>query len=519
MVDTAPAPAPSGPLGWSRRRKTVVTTGVLLGMALAALEVTVIGTAMPTIIATLGGLRIYAWAFSLYLLTQTVSVPLWGRLSDMYGRRPFYLASIALFMAGSALSGASQSMVQLIVFRGIQGLGAGGLIPLALTVVGEMYTLEQRARIQGWFSGVWGLASIGGPLVGGFLTDHASWRWAFYINLPFGALAAVVLAVGLGSDVRTTRTKARPDYLGAALLSASIAVLLLTMLEAGRDVSWFAPRIVAQLAGAAVLLGLFVLQETRAPEPLIPPALLRNPMVRAAMINGFLAGIAVFGVLNYIPLFVQAVIGTSATVAGSVLTPMFLTWVTMSVIGGRLILRIGYRATIVAGTAALLAGSFALSRLTIFADRTDVFVAMALLGLGMGLTMVTLVIAVQNSVPREQMGIATSGNMFFRQMGGAIGVAMLGTILTGGLQARLAETIQRVPALRDVARNPDAILRSGGEGLAPAAREALRQALASSLHAVFAATIGVAMLTLLAAWLVPRGRAQDLARRYESSMG
>jgi EmrB/QacA subfamily drug resistance transporter len=516
MVDTArPAVTVTSPLDWSRKRKVVVTGGVMLGMFLAALEATVIGTAMPTIIASLGGLRIYSWAFSLYLLTQTITVPLWGRLSDMYGRKPFYLASIALFLMGSALSGTSRSMTQLIVFRGIQGLGAGGLIPLALTVIGEMYTLQQRAKMQGLFSGVWGFASITGPIVGGFLTDQVSWRWVFFINIPFGVLAAIVLAVGL--QTLGERTRARPDYAGAALMSAAIALLLYTMLEGGRAAAWTSPRISGQLVAVAVLLGAFVLWERRAPEELLPLSLFRNPVVRAAIINGFLAGVAVFGVINYVPLFVQAVIGGSATAAGSVLTPMFLAWVVMSVIGGRLILVVGYRTTIIAGSVSLCAGSFLLSRLGETSSRADVFTAMAFLGCGMGLTMVTLIIAVQNAVPRAQMGVATSANMFFRQIGGALGVAVLGTVLSAGLQTRLAAAAMHDRALQAVARDPDAIVRGGGAGLSAGARHVLRTALASSLHGVFRATIIASALTLVAAFLVPKGKAEELAERYANT--
>ena len=331
----------------SGRRRRAITAGLLLGMALAALEATVVGTAMPTVIATLGGLAHYSWVFAAYLLTSTASVPLWGRLSDLYGRRRLYLAGIFVFIAGSALSGAATTMTQLIVFRAIQGLGAGALIPLSMTIIGELYTLRERARVQALFSSVWGLASIAGPLVGGYVTDALSWRWVFYLNLPFGVLGAVVIA--LAYPAMAHPASARMDWMGAVLLFSGVTALLIALGGATTAV-------VPWLAAAAVLLAVFVLVARRTADPILPLDLFRLRIVSRSLAVVFMTGMAMFGAIAFVPLFVQGVMGGTATQAGQVLTPLFLGWVGMSVVGARLTARIDYRIVAVAGNALLLAG-------------------------------------------------------------------------------------------------------------------------------------------------------------------
>jgi EmrB/QacA subfamily drug resistance transporter len=302
------------PVSIGLRRRRAITAGLLLGMSLGALEATVVGTAMPTVIATLGGLAHYSWVFSAYLLTSTASVPIWGRLSDLYGRRRLYLAGIAVFVAGSALSGAATSMTQLIVFRAIQGIGAGAVIPLSMTIIGELYALEERARAQALFSGVWGVASIAGPLVGGYVTDALSWRWVFYLNLPFGALAATVIA--LAYPPRSGTSKARIDWLGAALLFGGVTCLLIAV----GDVT---DAVLPWLAATAVLLGALIYVERRASDPILPLDLFGHRVVSFSLVVVFMTGMAMFGAIAFVPLFVQGVLGGSATQAGQVLTPLF----------------------------------------------------------------------------------------------------------------------------------------------------------------------------------------------------
>jgi len=506
----------------SKRRRRVVTAGVMLGMFLAALEATVVGTAMPTVIASLGGLDRYSWVFSAYLLTSTVTVPVWGRLSDLYGRRVFYLIGVAFFLVGSALSGASQSITQLIVFRGIQGLGAGALIPLSMTINGDIYTFRERTRMQGLFSGVWGLASILGPLAGGFITDHISWRWVFYINIPFGLAGAVVVGIALVEPKRIGRPII--DYAGAAWLTIAITLLLLVLVESGDPTIWRNPLTLVAVAGILIFSSLFVWTERRAHEPIVPFSLFRNRIIAVGSITAFMVGAAMFGALSFIPLFVQGTLGGTATEAGALLTPFLLGWVTMSVVGGRLMFRIGYRPTIIAGLVVLVA-SFAV--LTTFGGSTSrawLIGDILAMGIGMGLVMFALLITVQNSVGRSQLGIATSLNQFSRSIGQTVGVAIMGTVMTISLASHIAE-IQKESGLpeADVARvvhNPSALI----DPIARAAQKpellkAMSGALAGALHNVFLTGVAFAALALLSGFWLPAGRIEvetEAAREAEN---
>lgn len=414
---------PSAPSIGLRRRRAI-TIGLLLGMSLGALEATVVGSAMPTVIATLGGLEHYSWVFAAYLLTSTASVPIWGRLSDLYGRRRLYLAGIFVFIAGSALSGAATTMTQLIVFRAIQGLGAGAVIPLSMTIVGELYALEERARTQALFSGVWGLASIAGPMVGGYITDALSWRWVFYLNLPFGVLATVVIALAYPKTARTTN--ARVDWLGAALLFGGVTALLIA-LSGGTDA--VIPWTVATIA----LLATFVVVERRAADPILPLTLFRLPIVARSLLVVFMTGMAMFGAIAFVPLFVQGVMGGTATQAGQALTPLFLGWVATSIVGARLTVRIGYRPVAVTGGVLLTAGFLALALIDADTTLRTLLLAVFMLGCGMGLSMLALLLAVQHGVERSLLGLATSLNQFSRSVGAAVGVAVMGAILARSL--------------------------------------------------------------------------------------
>jgi EmrB/QacA subfamily drug resistance transporter len=454
-------------------RKRRALFGVMLSVFLAAMESTVVATAMPTVVGSLGGLGIYSWVFSGFLLSSTVTMPLWGRLSDLFGRRPVYLAGLVVFLAGSALSGVAQSMAQLIGFRMLQGLGAGSLMSVGMTIVADLFGLERRAKMQGYISGVWGVAALVGPLLGGFLTDHASWRWVFYINLPFGAIAMVLLAGALRDEPRTVR---RPtiDYTGLVLFASGIAALLLGVVEAGRGQGGPGLDVVLPLAYAAVALIAFVPVERRAAEPIVPLHLFANRMVLAAAVTGFLSGMAMFGAISFVPLFVQTVNGTSATEAGVVLTPFILGWVACSIASARLVLRIGYRTVVVAGMLCLTGAFLLLTRwsagLTTAGAMRDVLLA----GVGMGLTMVPMLIAVQSAVPRADLGAATSMTQFFRTVGGAVGLSLMGAVMAQRLRGGLP--------------------------------------MAEALHGVFVMGFIMCLGALLAAFLVPAGRAQDLAR-------
>jgi EmrB/QacA subfamily drug resistance transporter len=455
------------------RRRRLIVVGVMLSIFLGAMESTVVSTAMPRVVASLGGLELYSWVFSGFLLTSTVTMPVWGRLSDLLGRRRVFLGGLTIFLIGSALSGLAQNITELIGFRMLQGLGAGSLITIGMTIIGELFALERRAKMQGYISGVWGVASLCGPLIGGLLTDHVSWRWVFYINLPFGVVAMALIAAGLRDAPRNGQ---RPviDVAGLGLFTAGVSGLLIGVLEAGRVTRWTGLDVLGPLAVAVVSLLAFVAVERRAREPIVPLRLFGIRMVLAAAVTGFLAGMAMFGAISFVPLFLQSVGGMSATAAGLVLVPFVLGWVAMSIVSARLVLRIGYRTVVTTGMICLTLAFLLLSRwspgLTQAAAMRDALLG----GIGMGLTMVPMLIAVQSAVVRADLGSATSMIQFFRTLGGAIGLSVMGTVM--------------------------------------AWRLSLGSSQAEALHGVFVTGLLVCLAAVLSAALVPAGRAQDLAR-------
>lgn len=470
----------------SSRRRWFVTAGVMTGMLLAALEATVVGTAMPTIVAALGGLAHYSWVFSAYLLTSTVTVPVWGKLSDLFGRRRLFQIGVAVFLIGSAACGFAQTMTQLIVFRAIQGLGAGALVPLAMTIIGDIFTLQERAKMQGLFSGVWGISSVFGPLAGGFITDQLSWRWVFLLNVPVGIAAAVIIGVALVEPPRHEAPSI--DYLGATVLTLAVTILLL-VLGATNIVT---PRNLVLIALVIGALVWFIAIERRAKDPIVPLGLFRNRVVAVAVGVGFLAGIAMFAAITFIPLMAQGVLGATATEAGSFLTPLMLSWVLMSVIGGRLLLRFGTRILVILGLVFMCGGFVALATFSRTTPRMLMVFELILIGAGLGLVMLTLLIASQHSVPREQLGITTSLNQFSRSIGGALGVAILGAMLAAGL----AQFSQDPNALV----NPEARAH-----IAPAELAQLQGALEGTLRNIFWASAAVVAIAIGGALTLPRG--------------
>jgi EmrB/QacA subfamily drug resistance transporter len=494
----------------SPARRRAVTAGVMMGMFLAALEATVVSTAMPTVIASLGGLSHYSWVFSAYLITSTITVPVWGKLSDLYGRRLLFQLGIAVFLLGSVLSGMAGTMTQLIAYRAVQGLGAGALVPLAMTIIGDVYTVGERARMQAFFSGVWGISSVVGPVVGGFITDQLSWRWVFYINVPFGILAAVIMQLSL----KEPRRHGRPsiDYAGALLLMASITLLMLALVEGGATLREFASaRNVSLLVAAGLLGALFIHVERRARDPIVPLELFRNRVVAVSVTAGFLAGVAMFGAISFVPLFAQGALGSTATEAGSLLTPLMLSWVGLSIVGGRLLLKVGYRPTTLAGLFLLTLGFALLSSYQRTTPGVWLYVDLVLIGAGLGLTMLTLLIAVQQSVGRAQLGIATSLNQFSRSIGGAAGVAIMGAVLSAGLASHL-QSYARAGAggltperAAELASNPNALIDPrASAALTPEVLDGLRESLAAAIHSVFWTGTALAALALLVAFWLPR---------------
>ncbi|MGH8103241.1 MAG: MFS transporter, partial [bacterium] len=406
----------------------------------------------------------------------------------------------------SALSGSAQTMEQLIVYRLIQGLGAGGLMPLTFTIVGEIYSYEERGKMQGYLSGVWGLASLIGPLIGGLLTDHLSWRWVFYINIPFGILAGSIIYRQL-PDAPAREGDHPIDYPGMLLMSLGITLFMVALFLMGEFQSWTHPLVLATLTLSLALIGVFLWVESKQADPILPPELLKMPAFTATALNGFLTGMAVFGSLLFMTLFVQGVLGTDATTAGRVMTPFVLTWVLFSVLGGRLMIRTGVRPLLFSGMFFLVAGFFMLSRIDQSTSVGHLLWIMPLFGMGMGFCIAPLLIAIQNAVPRRILGVATSMTQFSRSVGGAVGLAVLGTLmstqLTTGLAA-LGTDLGRNPALADIVKHPEKIITSNnGAGLPPEIAALLRQTLARPLHHVFVAAFAISILAFFTAFLMP----------------
>lgn len=492
-----------------RHTQRLIVLGIMLSIFMASMEVTVVATAMPTIVSQLGGLHVYSWVFAVYLLASTTALPVFGKVSDLYGRRSVYAVALGLFLIGSLLCGLAGSMSQLIAFRAVQGVGAGGLLTIAFIIIGALFNLEQRARLTGLFAGVWAVSSIAGPLLGGFIVDRLPWPWVFYINIPPGLLAAALIWRYWVDEPRTSG--ARPgqvDYLGAALLTAGVVALLVGLFDLRAGGGWPA------LALAVMLFGVLAVVERRAADPVIPLGLFRDRLFAAACAHGFLAGWAMFGGIAFVPLFVQAVLGTSATAAGATLTPMSLGWVAASIVSSRLLLRFSFRSLALIGMSLLTLGAFLMSRLGMGATQLSIVVALTLMGIGMGMSVPAFVIAVQTSVPRAVLGTATSMIQFTRTIGGSIGVSVMGAVLA----ARLADALAAA-GMNPASVSLDSLLSPLGRAAAPAVQGVLRAGLASGTQGVFVIAYVAAALGLLFTALAPGGRIADLPGRRERADG
>ncbi len=469
-----------------------VIAGIMLSLFLASMESTVVATAMPTIVGQLGGLEHYAWVFSAFMLTSTTFVPLYGKLSDIYGRRNLYVIAMTIFLIGSALCGMSNTMTQLIWARALQGLGAGGVIPLAFILIGEMFSLEQRARMQGLFSGVWGVSSVVGPLLGGFFVDQLSWHWIFYVNVIPGVIAAALVVSGWQDQPRDADRPAI-DYAGAILLTMGAVLLLLGMMEFGTVRSWI-------LIGVSIVMFILLISvERRAADPILPLPLFRDALFSTAIAHGVLTGWAVFGSLSYIPLFVQSVLGTSATQAGITITPMLLGWVTASIISARIMVRVGYRRLGLFGTGLFVIGAFLMTTISTSSSQTAMMIFVTMMGLGMGLSIPAFFIGVQTSVERRQLGTATSTLQFSRSMGGTLGVSVMGAALS----LRLASNLEVAGLSTEMV---DALLEPVSNVVIDAGA---RAALANAIHLVFLIAFVAAILGLVSAFFAPRRELKD----------
>jgi EmrB/QacA subfamily drug resistance transporter len=447
----------------------------MLSTALVAIDATVIATAVPSVVAELGGFRQFPWLFSVYLLAQAVTVPVYGKLADVFGRKPVMLFGIGLFLLGSILCGAAWSMGALIAFRAVQGLGAGAVQPMSMTIVGDLYSLEERAKVQGYIAAVWGLSSVVGPTLGGVFSEYVSWRWIFFVNIPLCLVAAAT--IGLRFSERIERRRPRIDYAGAGVLTVALTLLILGLLEGGQAWAWGSPQSFVVLGAGAALLGVFVLVERRAADPVVPLRLFRNRLLVATSLAAACVGAVLLGLTSYVPTFVQDVLGTGPLVAGFALAALTLGWPLSASQSGRVYLRIGLRATALIGAAVVVVGS---ALLLLFDGSTSVLQVGAtsfVIGLGMGFAAAPTLIAAQSSVQWQERGVVTGSNMFFRSAGSAVGVAVFGAIANATLGKQ-----------------------SVGGGRVPP------EALTTAVHHVFLGTTVLAVAMLASVLLMPRDR-------------
>jgi EmrB/QacA subfamily drug resistance transporter len=446
----------------SRQRLISILIGVLLGMLLAALDQTIVGTALPRIVSNLGGLDHYAWVVTAYLLASTVSVPIYGKLSDIYGRRFFFLTGMVIFLAGSALAGTSQDMTQLIIYRGVQGLGAGAMMPIALAIIGDLFPPSERGKWQGLFVATFGLASIIGPTLGGWITDNWGWRWVFYVNMPVGVIAILTAGFVLPKVVR--RVQHKIDYLGAIILVAGAVPLLLGFSWAGTQYAWGSWQVILMFVIAAVMLITFFWLELRVSEPIISPRLFKNTIFLISVTSTFLVSAGMFGAILYLPLFVQGVLGSSATNSGYVLTPLMIGFMVSSIVGGQLLSRTGrYKVLALVGFMVAALGMFLLSRMSVTTGEGELIRNMIVTGLGIGVMMSLFTIVVQNAFPYRQLGEVTATLTFFRSIGSTVGVAVMGSIMINGLQSALQsnmpQALTRLGSSKGLSQlNPQALL-------------------------------------------------------------
>lgn len=503
------------------RQTRMVLFSVMLGLFLGAMEATVVATALPTIVSKFSGLSLYSWPMAIYILTAAVTSPLFGKLSDLHGRKPLYLLSLTLFLLGSLLSGLSHSMMQLIVFRGLQGMGAGGVLPLSITIAGDIFPLEKRAKVQPAFSAMWGVASLIGPPLGIWLTSY-SWRFIFFVNVPFGILSGILLSVYL-REAPSRREKIPVDYPGGILLTLGLLGFELGLPQEGTPA--FPLWRMILLLGSLVIFSLFFSHEKKAEEPILPLSLMKYRIFSSASLCQFFAGISMFGALSFLPLYVETVAGGGIHGTGLTLSYFLISWVLFSFLSSRLMLKWGYRILVTGGAFLVSIGFFMLFQET-SKMASNIAFAVTVLGAGMGWIMAPLIVAVQSGVPRKHLGIATSSQVLFRTAGASLGVSAMGAIMASKIQSSLAQVLSGIsnPGLQKrllaVFHNPEQMISPILRAQIP--QEALQKAKTSmgiSLQAVFLFAFVAALFTLMAAFLIPPGKAREHLIKEETFLG
>ncbi|MFI2641285.1 MDR family MFS transporter [Streptomyces sp. NPDC018610] len=499
MADAAIAGTDTAPAGEQPRSVRVVLLALMIAMMLAMLDNMIVGTAMPTIVGELGGLQHLSWVVTAYTLATAAATPLWGKLGDMYGRKGAFMTSIVLFLVGSALSGMAQDMGQLIGFRAVQGLGAGGLMVGVMAIIGDLIPPRERGKYQGMMAGVMALAMIGGPLVGGTITDNWGWRWAFYINLPLGAVALVAISAVL--HLPKKRSQARVDYLGAALLTLGISSIVLVTTWGGTEYAWTSARIMELTAIGVVALVGFVFWQTRASEPIVPLHIFRSRNFTLMSLIGFITGFVMFGAVLFLPLYQQAVQGASATNSGLLLLPMLGAMLVVSMVAGRVTTNSGrYKVFPIVGGVLMVVGLYLLSLMDTDTTRFTSGLYMAVLGAGMGCLMQITMLVAQNSVEMKDMGVASSSTTLFRTLGSSFGVAIMGALFNNRVEHVMSE---RAGALGSKMTEKSAQLDAKSlEKLPAAAREAYQHAVSSGTHSAFLLGSAIGVIALVVAVFV-----------------
>ncbi|WP_257349044.1 MDR family MFS transporter [Pseudalkalibacillus decolorationis] len=482
--------------------RPLVLAAVILAMFMAAIEGTIISTAMPSIVADLGGFKLYSWVFSSYLLMQAVTILIYGKLSDLFGRKPVFTFGVGMFLIGSLLCGLAETMELLIIFRLIQGLGAGAVMPIATTIVGDMYTMEERAKIQGYLASVWGISAVVGPALGGFIVLYWDWSWVFWLNLPLGVLAIVGTYLFLHEDIE--KKKPQIDYIGALLIFLAVSSLMVALIQGGVTLPWDSWQILLLLSTCVVSFILFIWQEKRAAEPTMPLHIWNNRLITLANLASLTTGAILFGISSFLPAYVQGVMEESPLVAGFTLTTMSIGWPIASTLAGRLIIKVGFRTVALGGGIALVLGS--LFFVTLDPTKGPIWAGIGsfIIGIGMGLSTTTFIVAIQSSVDWKTRGIATASNMFMRILGSAVGATLLGGILNNQLQSYLNKHGAGVDESLSIEAANILLDESQREKLAPDTLEVLQDGLTFSLESVYLGVCVLAVTSFLLIAFLPK---------------